>query len=121
MPLYHQPFTSLPSSPNLPQNSSPLLFVLAARHPTDDSTRTKPGMGASFLSQSQWNQLHDAAKVFANHVSPSLRKAFGREGREVIGDAISQSDLESSVDFEAATTGTGTGTDLGLGAGISVR
>lgn len=123
MPLYHQPLTSSPSSPNLPQNSSPLLLVLAARPPTstDDTPRARPGMGSSLLSQLQWNQLYDAAKIFANHVSPSLRKAFGREGIEVVGDAISQSDLESSVDFEAATTTIGTGIDQGLGVGISVR
>jgi hypothetical protein len=69
-------------------------------------TRVGPGSGTSLLSQQQWNDLHDAASAFAAHVGAPLRKAFGRDERDVI-DAATLSDVESSVDFEGIAAGAG--------------
>lgn len=68
--------------------------------------RIASGSGTSLLSQQQWNDLHDAASAFAAHVGASLRKAFGRDERDVV-DAATLSDVESSVDFEGIAVGGG--------------
>ena len=75
------------------------------------------------LSPEQWNDLHDAARAFAVHVGPALRKAFGREDgvpgeREVMGDGATVSDMESSVSLDGGVPGTRDSVGLG---GISVR
>lgn len=84
----------------------------------------KEASGTSILSQQQWNDLHDSAHAFAMHISPALRKAFGREEvnsgeRDELGDGATVSDIESSIDMEGGGAAL---PDHGLGiGGIPVR
>ncbi|UZJ54251.1 hypothetical protein CBS101457_003571 [Exobasidium rhododendri] len=118
MPLHYQTDNSLSSSSSQLQTSPLFLLILSSRHTHNKSSTLGEAVNKeSNLSNQEWSDLYDSAHALAVHISPALRKAFGREEgvpgeREMVGDAATVSDIESSLDMEGVLV---VGQDHGAG------